>query len=295
MSKHKYLNLVFFMKNISARVTINKGVKYCFHFFFKKLCLASLLWSLAHTATAANFVLVHGSWHGAWAWYKIQTLLESQGHTVTVVDLPAHGIDLTPAETVLLQDYVDTVIDALNDYSGSSILVGHSMGGIVVSEAAEALPGKVAKSVYLAAFMIPSGNSLVDFADIDLNSQANQNLIPVDLNGDNIPDAIDLNKSIIGDVLYGRSNQADITLASTVLRPDPIAPVVTPLLLGSNYDSVPRFYIKTLQDQVITPEIQEMMLDITSVEKDYKINSDHSPFFSKPVQLTVILNRIANY
>src|SRR4051812_2786005 len=41
----------------------------------------------------ATFVLVHGSWHGAWCWYKVTAALEAAGHRVIVPDLPAHGRD----------------------------------------------------------------------------------------------------------------------------------------------------------------------------------------------------------
>ncbi len=48
----------------------------------------------------STYVLIHGSWHGAWCWYKIIPLLAQAGHTAIVLDLPGHGRDWTAARDV---------------------------------------------------------------------------------------------------------------------------------------------------------------------------------------------------
>lgn len=49
-----------------------------------------------------TFAVVHGGWHGAWAWYEVVPRLESESHEVVALDLPAHGTDTTPVGTVEL-------------------------------------------------------------------------------------------------------------------------------------------------------------------------------------------------
>src|SRR5215831_7941965 len=91
----------------------------------------------ARAASSRHFVLVHGAWHGAWAWYRVRALLEADGHTVSVLDLPSHGIDRTPAKGVTLADYVNAVVAVVDAAAEPVVLVGHSMAGVVISSVAE--------------------------------------------------------------------------------------------------------------------------------------------------------------
>lgn len=239
----------------------------------------------AQAAPSKHYVLVHGAAHGAWTWYKIATLLNQAGHSVTSVDLPAHGIDGAVPGGVTLGDYAQAVIDRIDAIEGQVILVGHSMGGIVISTVAEARPDKIEKLVYLAAFLLTDGTSLFDVFSQDVESLVLQNLI-VD------PDAgtADVDRSQIREIFYNTSPPSDVTLASVLLRPEPLIPLVTPLVLTpERFGSVRRFYVTTLQDQAITPPTQEMMYTQTPVERVYQMNTDHSPFFSRPLQLLLVL------
>ncbi len=102
----------------------------------------------------STFVLVHGSWHGAWCWNKLTPLLEREGHAVIAPDLPGHGEDWTPIPEISLQSYVDRVGEALDSAPEPAILVGHSMAGTVISQLAEQRPDQVAGLVYLCAFLL---------------------------------------------------------------------------------------------------------------------------------------------
>src|SRR5262245_30012960 len=108
----------------------------------------------------ATFVLVHGAWHGGWCWYKLVALLEARGHRVLAPDLPGHGRDHSLSGPATYRDYVERIAEVLADEAEPVVLVGHSMGGAVVTGAAEAHPEKVAKLVYLAAFLAPSGSTM---------------------------------------------------------------------------------------------------------------------------------------
>jgi len=57
----------------------------------------------------STFVLVHGSWHGAWCWGKVVPLLERAGHKVEAIDLPGHGNDRSPIADMTMQSCVDRV------------------------------------------------------------------------------------------------------------------------------------------------------------------------------------------
>ena len=236
----------------------------------------------------AHFVLVHGAWHGAWAWYKTKTQLEKLGHTVTTVELPSHGIDHTSPETVTLDDYVDRVAEAVDEAGEPVVLVGHSLAGIVISMAAEARPGAVEKLVYLAALLLEDGQSVLDIIALAPDAPLVANMIP----GDGV---MDVNREAAADLFYNLSPPTDITLAASLMVPNPLLPMVTPIsVTEENFGSVPRYYITTTEDNTIPSDMQTYMYTVTPCEAVFTIHSDHSPFFSRPRELSSILERISN-
>jgi pimeloyl-ACP methyl ester carboxylesterase len=104
----------------------------------------------------APLLLVHGAWHGAWAWRPLLDHLD--GLDVRTVDLPSSGAD--PATLGDLRADAEVVRAALAGTDGPVVVVGHSYGGAVVSEAATADSG-AAHLVYLCAFQLDAGESLL--------------------------------------------------------------------------------------------------------------------------------------
>lgn len=103
-----------------------------------------------------HFVLVHGSCFGAWSWYKLVPLLKSAGHMVTPIDLAASGINLLHATDVRsFSDYSKPLMDIMESIPSHQrvILVGHSSGGAVISQAMEHFPEKVSVGVFLSSAM----------------------------------------------------------------------------------------------------------------------------------------------
>jgi pimeloyl-ACP methyl ester carboxylesterase len=246
--------------------------------------------SIASAAHAKHFVLVHGAWQGAWNWYKVVTLLQAGGQTVTTIDLPSHSIDATPPGTVSLQSYTDKVVQTLDSISEPVILVGHSMGGAAISTAAEARPSKVEKLVYVAAFLLPNGVSLFDIASSDTGALVLPNLIV-----DPVAGTADVNRAALKDIYYNNSPASDLSLARVLFKANALQPLFTPLsLTQAGWGSVRRFYIETLQDHAISISVQRSMQAQSPLEKVYTLDTDHSPFFSTPVLLTAYLLDIAS-
>jgi pimeloyl-ACP methyl ester carboxylesterase len=80
--------------------------------------------------------------------------------------LPGLGLDRTPAAEITLQAYADAVCEALAE-AEPAVVVGHSMGGLVISEVAERIPEKVKALVYLTAYLLAPGQSLAELATSD--------------------------------------------------------------------------------------------------------------------------------
>jgi pimeloyl-ACP methyl ester carboxylesterase len=233
-------------------------------------------------------ILVHGSWHGAWAWHETATLLESAGYRVYAPDLPSHGIDGTAAADVTLDSYVQKVTAILDSLSEPAILVGHSMGGVVISQTGEARPERVSKLVYVAGFMPMNGQTMQGLLLEDTGS-----MVPASVIVNAATGSIELRREQIKELFYGETAAQYVTLARSLLRADPILPAVSPVVLTpSNYGRLPRYYVKTGNDKAITPSAQQRMIQNQPCTHVYSMESDHSPFFSHPHQLNAILQRI---
>src|SRR5713101_7587513 len=103
----------------------------------------------------STYILVHGAWHGAWCWQKVTPLLELAGHMVIAPDLPGHGNDLTPLAAVTLASSVQCITDIIDAIPEKEeiILLGHSLGGMVISQGAEARAERIQRLVYLSALL----------------------------------------------------------------------------------------------------------------------------------------------
>lgn len=238
----------------------------------------------------STFIFVHGAWHGAWCWYKLLPILQNLGHKAVALDLPALGSDKTPVAEVTLDRCADVVSAALGQQSEKSILVGHSMGGITLSHAAERHPDKIQALVYVNAVLLLDGESLF--------SKSTEQ--PGKLEGIATPSAdkrsMILDVSMAREVLYNDCSDEDVALAMLLLQPQPLAPMATPLrLTADRFGTVPRFYIECLRDNTVPPSLQKAMYTASPCSRVISMDTDHSPFFSRPQELSSHLLDIASH
>lgn len=107
-----------------------------------------------------HFVFIHGVGGGSWCWYKVKSLMYNSGYTVTCLDLKGAGIDpLDPNEILSFDDYNKPLIDFLSSLPDHEhvVLVGHSAGGLSVTDATRKFPEKISLAVYIAATMLKNG------------------------------------------------------------------------------------------------------------------------------------------
>jgi pimeloyl-ACP methyl ester carboxylesterase len=227
------------------------------------------------------YVLIHGAFHGGWAWDKITPLLEKEGHTVIAPDLPAHGKDNTPVTDITLQLYTDTVCQILDAQSEPVILVGHSLGGISISQAAEARPEKVKTLVYLAALLQQDGESASDVMSGDTDSIAPQHMVMAEDKS-----TVSIPIEAYRQVSYNTCSDEDVAWAAPFIVPEPTAPMSTPVhVTEERFGRIPRVYIETLRDKGVTPWLQKQMYTAVQCQKVISMDTDHSPFMSAPQEL----------
>ena len=174
----------------------------------------------------ARLVLVHGAFGGSWVWDPVVGPLEARGHTVETFDLPGSGDDPTPAPEVTLDAYADRVCEALRSSDEPAVLVGHSMGGVVITQTAARCPERISKLIYLAAFLPRDGQSLEELTKLPegANDQVMANLV---VEGEPPVGTIPADKGHL--VLFNACDEGDSPQWIEKLGRQPLVPFVTPV------------------------------------------------------------------
>jgi pimeloyl-ACP methyl ester carboxylesterase len=227
----------------------------------------------------ASLVLVHGAWSNASAFDRLEALLVEAGHRVIAPDLPAHGTDHSCPTSASLDGYVDTVIAAAQTLDAPVVLVGHSMAGIVISSVAEHRPDLVEHLVYLAAFLLPSGQSLYGFTQTSAG-MAQSALGPALRPGDGVL-GVDPDQFI--DVFCADAPIESANDALAGLRVEPLAPLGTPIsITEQRWGSVARSYIHTTLDRCVSPASQTEMVTALGVSATRTVDAGHLAMLSRP-------------
>jgi pimeloyl-ACP methyl ester carboxylesterase len=239
-----------------------------------------------------TYILVHGAWHGAWCWYKVVPEMTRQGYKAIALDLPGHGRDTTNPETVTFRMYVDKVKQLAATARGQVILVGHSMAGTVITQAAEELgKDKVAKLVYLDAFLPRNGESVSMLAGMIFKSLPPETDTTKVTFGKGIVTAPNGRtrtfKPAVADVVFYHDCDAkDKELAHKNLCRQPTEPLTATVAVTDDiYGQIPKYYILCTESKDLDKSILPTRV---KCQKVIRLASSHSPFFSKPQELARI-------
>ncbi|HEX2052099.1 MAG TPA: alpha/beta fold hydrolase [Actinomycetota bacterium] len=240
----------------------------------------------------ATLVLVHGSWHGGWCWEEVAAALAADGNTVFAPDLPAHGGDRTPPGEVGLDTYTGFLGALLTALDEPAVLVGHSFGGAVISQAAEKFPGSVAGLVFVCAFLLRHGQSVWRHGVPRSGSPV---LRPPHLLADEDAGVLDLDRAVVRKAFYGGCPDRAAERALELWQPEPLGPLRTPLsLTGARFGSLPKAYLQCRQDRVLPIEAQQRMCRLSPCDRVAGLDAGHSPFFSHPEELAGHLHRLCS-
>lgn len=246
------------------------------------LAATALLAGCAGPAPAPKppVVLVHGAWSEAGAWDRVAAELRARGHDVTAVNLPGHGRDTTPLKDLTLAGYVDAVTRAL-PAGGRALLVGHSMAGIVISQVAEQVPERVAKLVYVAAYLPRDGESLYQLSMQDRGSRVGAYWRQDD------PKAYTpatIAREGLVEVFCADCSAADQRYLLDSHKPEAVPPLGTPVKLSAaRYGSVPRAYVHTSEDRAVSLGLQQAMLAAAGGARPVvTLRTSHMPMLTQP-------------
>lgn len=235
----------------------------------------------------ATFILIHGSWHGGWCFDEVKALLEAEGHHVISPDLPGMGGTEAELRAVTLQGWADFVAALCRDAPQLPvILVGHSRGGLVIGQAAEAAPEAIGALVYICAMMLPNGMSRAEFKALEAPNPAFDALISPVFGGAGTV----INTSGAATVFAHLSPPAKVAAALARLAAEPHGPRATPMrLTAQHWGSVARTYIECTQDRTIPVESQRLMQQMSPGARVVILDADHSPYLSRPAELAAAL------
>ena len=203
----------------------------------------------------AHIVLVHGMLATKRSWNTLPKHLKSAGHTVTNLTLPGHANPFEYLSTDM-EEYVDDVAEALAN-AGGAHLVGHSMGGFVISRTAAAHANLVHGLVYVAAMLPNDGDTIKGLAT---------------RTGTSLRD------------IREEFSRAGVS-AIGALGMQPFGPMDDPMIDAATIAELPRHYVRCSEDRIIPPRVQDEMLANWVGTTTTDLTTGHLPQYTRPNEL----------
>ena len=239
----------------------------------------------------ARFVLVHGAFAGAWVWEPLTKRLAADGHSVEALDMPGMGEDRTPISECTLDASTARVCGLLASGSGPAIVVAHSMGGIIATQAAARCVDRVAAVIYVAAFIPNDGQSLLALTKLPegAGDQVQTNIV---IEGE--PPVAIMPAAASRQALYDCCTDEVVAWAIARQRPQPVAPFATPVSIPARaLEGLKRYAVLCLQDRAMQPALLRRMIAENPCAEVVELDTDHTPQLSLPNELANALDRFA--
>jgi len=236
-------------------------------------------------ASDAPILLIHGGCHRGDCWRLLIPELQALGREAVAIDLPGHGRDPeTDPLPATLDNGIAATVAALRGLGRPALLVGHSLGGMTISGAAEQVPEAVERLVYLSALLPRNGETGAALAATPgLLADVGSHILD---DGERVavhPDQARL--LFYGDCAEDLAAAAVEALVATDLSYLASAAVLSPERFGR----APKTYIHCLQDRAIEMEAQRSFRAAAPGIDVHEIDAGHSPFLSKPAELAALL------
>jgi pimeloyl-ACP methyl ester carboxylesterase len=212
-------------------------------------------------------VLIHGAWHGAWAWREVVAELRRERIPVSAVELPFTGFT----------DDVAAARSAIDAAGPGAVMCAHSYGGVVMTQAASGR-GDVRRLVYLAAFLLDTGEHLSQV--LAAGNSRLLSALTVDERG------VSVDPARAGEILYGDS-PSSVDRVVPLLRPMPAEgdpPIVTGV---PAWRHTPSTYVVCTNDEAIPPYAQRAMA--ARADEVVEWPTDHSPFLTRSSAIAALL------
>lgn len=237
----------------------------------------------AHSTTKPTIVLVHGGWADSSGWNGEISRLAAAGYTAIAPANPLRGLTSDA-------DYLRGVLTSI---SGPIMLVGHSYGGAVITNAARGVPN-VKALVYIAAFAPDTGETLEQLVTKNpgtMITPAALDTRPYPLPGGG--DGVDLyiKKSAFHDAFAGDLPRSTTNLMWAEQRPFSVAAFTEPSGAPA-WTTIPSWYLVATNDKAIPPATQSFMARRAHA-RIATVNASHVPMISHPAATTDLIRQAA--
>ncbi len=219
----------------------------------------------------ATFCLVHGAWHGGWAWDVVRPELESRGHRVVAPHLPCEDVGAG------VEEYAAVVRDALGG-AGDAIVVGHSLGGLTIP----LVPAR--RLVFLCAYVPEPGRALLERGADAWGPGFAESTVRDELDRSYWPDL----DAAARDLQYP-PEAAGLTAK---LRRQARRPIADPSPLAALPD-VERTFVVCTSDYAIPPDFQRRVAREELGVEPVELETGHSPMLTLPRELATVLDLLS--
>jgi pimeloyl-ACP methyl ester carboxylesterase len=241
----------------------------------------------------ARLILVHGAFCSSNVWgSRVVHELEKLGHSLEILDLPSHGRDSTPKADVTLDLYAEFVAAKAMSRPEPAVLIGHSMGGLVITQAADnvlAAGGTIAGLIYVAAALPRNGKAQNDYTSLPegAGDELAGNLILSDTKPTLATVPVELApRALFNDL----PEQVGLEFGLT-LEPQTVRVFFSPVHITDDRP-IHRGYILCTNDRAIPPALQRLMASETPGVRVIELDSDHSPFVSHPEEFLAAVREL---
>lgn len=227
--------------------------------------------------TDVGFVLVHGAGLDVWVWEDLLSLIEAP---TLPASFPARVADQTVRDELRLRDYTDTIIEQIDEWDVSRvILVGHSIGGAVCMEVASRLENRFAGFVGLSAAIPEPERSFLSCLPFHQRVVQRATL---QFAGTRPPKSV-IRWSLCAELIEEQADRvvAEFVPESRYLYTDPGDGCIP---------EVQTRYIQTEMDKAVTPEKQSKMATTLETDDIVTLETGHLPMLSRPDELASALN-----
>jgi pimeloyl-ACP methyl ester carboxylesterase len=252
--------------------------------------------------SSAPVVLVHGGAHGPWCWDRLLPYLDGDA---LAVDLPPKSVRGGPRRlepvpelrTLTVADFADSVLRDV-DAAGFEriVLVGHSMGGLTISEVAGRVPDRIEHLVYVSCMVPPEGTSAIEALPEDLRNLTRAAVEQARRGGDNPIGGLD--EQTTREMFCNDMDEEQTRFVLDRTGTEVVEVLAEPVSRAGIPPQLPKTFVKLLRDQSLAPDHQDLLIqnlrdspggDVEVVT----IDAGHDVMISRPKELADVLNRLS--
>jgi pimeloyl-ACP methyl ester carboxylesterase len=223
-----------------------------------------------------NIVLVHGAWADGSSWNKVINILSEEYNVVA-----------TQHALTSLQDDVETTRRLVEAQTGKTILVGHSYGGAVITEAAHYC-ATIKALVYIAAFAPDAGENLIDLSQRSKQAPGNVAVYPDKY------ERLWIDKEKFHAAFCADVENDEATVMAAVQKPISMQ-CFSDKVTTAGWKNLPCFYQVSDDDKMIAPELEKFMAERMNAKKIIHLNASHAPMVSHSTEIAELIKEACTY